>query len=401
MKYRMLMLSFVLSLSAFPKLSSAQTAAMCDTAWSTSNWVGHSSDASFIGQSCDNGFHQRAVSDFGYKGGDNNFCDAHAPGGRMMNALWVLKNAAKDGGSQSHHTEANSNILKWGYNYAAWATDILKFTCDTSVNARFEKSKEFPSFDNVGEMEFSPLGLYRRGPISRAALVMHEARHYHKSHSLLSDDERNQFMFTISHNMFDRNSSFGSFRAVRSLQDMQRLEDNRKEECQNRMSGVVGIEGASCDYEWGDGSITYEALWLWWFANDSNPSIFSDFHRQIAAAKANLKLAYNFRNLPNLRADWLSSTSNNIVLNSSTARGLDLPKVGPAPTPVTVSAQGKACIWSYSWSGNRTGGGGLAGGTVLGTACKESNLGQVMTSGSTTYRCTLVSQGTPNAISCN
>lgn len=76
---------------------------------------------------------------------------------------------------------------------------------------------------------------------------------------------------------------------------------------------------------------------------------------------------------------------------------VDITETKVTPPPTT----GIACIWSYSWSGNRTGGGGLAGHTVLNTRCKNSNLGQVLTSGNTTYRCIHVPPQTPSSGSCN
>ncbi|ALU44249.1 hypothetical protein [Pseudoalteromonas rubra] len=224
-----------------------------------------------------------AVNESSFAG---NACDYTSPKGRLFNSIWLLDNADKSG---------DNSILGWAYHETQKDVHNTHSICDEGVFARFKWEKKFYSWEWVkrSEMSFSRAGLYDQDVIGRAATLVHEARHMDKSHG----------------------------------------------------NAGGACSGSSCDPNWSyNGSNTYQALWLWWFAvnaNDATPAM-----RASAEQHANYTINRRFVTPPAYHADKDAE-----IINKSTASGLSRP-IEPSNTVTFTAAGGvESTVRSQATSG--------------------------------------------------
>ena len=225
------------------------------------------------------GFHQQAMSEFGFEGWSNpNFCDIRRKGTRAMNALWLLHEA---------QTGVSSNILNWAWDYSKSRTDKFREDCSDTRNAEFDEIVLWDGLNSEigGRITFFEGGLFGSSVVSRASLVLHEARHAQRQHDADCDESW--------------------------LDD---LTDNQN----------------SCtkDSNWGrNGSYTYQALWLIWIAEASS---LSDEYKIAAAQTANSIFRNNFVTHPGFEVE--ANTGDIQIVNMSPLSKLALPvRITQAP----------------------------------------------------------------------
>jgi hypothetical protein len=209
-------------------------------------------------------FESELRSHYGFRNFSGSACDPHSEKGRMMNALWVLKNAAP-GNHSFNSTPNNSGFLMWAYKWAGQQTSILETTCKSYTH--FQKVKRYPSFRNTYYMRFDGDWLFNGNLVERAGVIVHEARHRQVGHSSNSSCSR----------------------------------------------------GRSCDTHY-LGANEYQRRWLEWFAVDSNAYFTDDMAQRAGdAANAIAATAFSSPRTP-LTIDRSTPLVNTSINSISTAR---------------------------------------------------------------------------------
>lgn len=221
-------------------------------------------------------FESELSSYYGFRSFAGSACSSNSAKGRMMDALWVLKNAAPGTPSFSY-TPTNSGILMWAYKWSADQTSILEPTCNSNTHFQ-KKNSGFPFYRNTYYMRFNGDWLFNGNLVERAAVIVHEARHRQVGHSSDSSCPR----------------------------------------------------GGSCDTA-ALGSNEYQRIWLEWFAVDSN-SLFTNDMAQLAGDAANALAATAFSSP---RTPLTLTRTSPLARESFLARGTERPRPYVAPPAYT------------------------------------------------------------------
>jgi hypothetical protein len=164
---------------------------------------------------------KRHIDNFGFAAqnwdggwGWDDLCDKRLPMGRVLNSLELLYSGMP--GPTPAASDMSGNLLHSGYNFTNRAVGLTTPTCSTESAARYR------DLFVIGALEIFAEFPYRYSVVTRAGVMVHEARHQ-------------------THKHLTHRSRSGGFCTLRPI--------------------------TTCDLRWSDnGAFTYETLWLWWFA---------------------------------------------------------------------------------------------------------------------------------------